>query len=259
MIVKKLLALVVGGAVVAAVAPALAQQDAETPPKLSWSFAGPFGAFDTAQLQRGYKIYHDVCSGCHSMSMVAFRNLTDPGGPGFTAAQAAALADSFKLSVADHFPDPQEAVISAFPLKPPDMSLIAKARGYTRGFPGFIFDFFTQYQEKGPDYIAALLKGYADAPPGFKVPDGTFYNKYFPGHNILMPQPLFPGAVTYDDGSPQTLEQYTQDVAAFLMWAAEPRLVQRKRIGFQVMIYLVVLTGLLYLTKKKVWREVEAH
>ena len=202
---------------------------------------------------------HDVCSGCHSMSMVAFRNLTDPGGPGFTAAQAAALADSFKLSVADHFPDPQEAVISAFPLKPPDMSLIAKARGYTRGFPGFIFDFFTQYQEKGPDYIAALLKGYADAPPGFKVPDGTFYNKYFPGHNILMPQPLFPGAVTYDDGSPQTLEQYTQDVAAFLMWAAEPRLVQRKRIGFQVMIYLVVLTGLLYLTKKKVWREVEAH
>jgi len=91
------------------------------------------------------------------------------------------------------------------------------------------------------------------------VPDGTFYNKYFPGHNILMPQPLFPGAVTYDDGSPQTLEQYAQDLAAFLMWAAEPRLVQRKRIGFQVMIYLVVLTGLLYLTKKKVWREVEAH
>jgi cytochrome c1 len=258
MIVKtKLLALLLAGAVLAS--PALAQLEAETPPKLSWSFAGPFGAFDTGQLQRGYKIYHDVCSSCHGMSMVAFRNLTDPGGPGFSEAQASALAAGLNLNIADHFPPPQDAVISAFPLKPPDMSLLAKARGYPRGFPGFIFDFFTQYQEKGPDYIAALLKGYTDAPAGFKVTDGTFYNKYFPGHNILMPQPLFPGAVTYDDGAPQTLEQYTQDVAAFLMWAAEPRLVERKRIGLQVIIYLLVLTGLLYLTKKKVWREVEAH
>lgn len=260
MIVKtKILAVLLAGAVAALAAPALAQQEAETPPKLSWTFAGPFGAFDTGQLQRGYKIYHDVCSSCHSMSMVAFRNLTDAGGPGFTTQQATSLADSFKLTIADHFPAPQDAVISAFPLKPPDMSLLAKARGFPRGFPGFILDFFTQYQEKGPDYIAALLKGYTDAPAGFKVTDGTFYNKYFPGHNILMPQPLFPGAVTYDDGAPQTLEQYTQDVAAFLMWAAEPRLVERKRIGLQVIIYLVVLSGLLFLTKRKVWHQVEAH
>jgi ubiquinol-cytochrome c reductase cytochrome b/c1 subunit len=260
MIVKtKILAVLLAGAVAALAAPALAQQEAETPPKLSWTFAGPFGAFDTGQLQRGYKIYHDVCSSCHSMSMVAFRNLTDAGGPGFTTQQATSLADSFKLTIADHFPAPPDAVISAFPLKPPDMSLLAKARGFPRGFPGFILDFFTQYQEKGPDYIAALLKGYTDAPPGFKVTDGTFYNKYFPGHNILMPQPLFPGAVTYDDGAPQTLEQYTQDVAAFLMWAAEPRLVERKRIGLQVIIYLVVLSGLLFLTKRKVWHQVEVH
>lgn len=260
MIVKtKILAVLLAGAVVALAAPALAQLEAETPPKLGWTFGGPFGAFDTEQLQRGYKIYHDVCSGCHSMSMVAFRNLTDAGGPSFTTAQATALADSFKLTLADHFPPPQDSVISAFPLKPPDMSLLAKARGFPRGFPGFILDFFTQYQEKGPDYIAALLKGYTDAPEGFKVTDGTFYNKYFPGHNILMPQPLFPGAITYDDGAPQTLEQYTQDVAAFLMWAAEPRLVERKRIGLQVIIYLVVLSGLLYLTKRKVWHQVEVH
>jgi ubiquinol-cytochrome c reductase cytochrome b/c1 subunit len=86
-----------------------------------------------------------------------------------------------------------------------------------------------------------------------------FYNKYFPSHNLAMPQPLFPGQVTYDDGSPQTVEQYSQDVAAFLMWAAEPHLDQRKRIGFQVMIYLIVFAGLLYFTKKKIWREAHAH
>ena len=116
---------------------------------------------------------------------------------------------------------------------------------------------FTQYQEDGVDYIAALLKGYENPPPGVTPPPGTFYNKYFPSHNLAMPQPLFAGQIMYEDGSPATLEQYSQDIAAFLMWAAEPRLVQRKRIGFQVMIYLIVLGGLLYLTKKKVWRAVE--
>jgi ubiquinol-cytochrome c reductase cytochrome b/c1 subunit len=139
------------------------------------------------------------------------------------------------------------------------MSVLAKARSYPRGFPGFVFDLFTQYQEQGPDYIAALLKGYDNPPAGVTVAPGTSYNKYFPSHSLGMPQPLFPGQVTYDDGSPQTLEQYSQDVAAFLMWAAEPHLDQRKRIGFQVMIYLIVLAGLLYFTKKKIWREAEVH
>jgi cytochrome c1 len=236
-----------------------AAQEAATPPKLSWSFAGPFGKYDVGQIQRGLKIYHDVCSNCHSLSLVAFRNLADPGGPGYSAAQAAALAAQYKLSPADHFPAPAEAIISAFAAKPPDMSVLAKARSYPRGFPGFVFDLFTQYQEQGVDYIAALLKGYDNPPAGVTVPAGTFYNKYFPSHNLAMPQPLFPGQVTYDDGSPQTVEQYSQDVAAFLMWAAEPHLDQRKRIGFQVMIYLIVLAGLLYFTKKKVWREVELH
>jgi cytochrome c1 len=248
--------------VTALAAPAIAQEGppAETPPKLSWSFAGPFGTYDTEQLQRGFKIYHDVCSNCHSMTMVTFRNLADPGGLGYSPEQAKALADGYKLAVADHLPSPQEAVVSAFPIKPPDMSVLAKARSYKRGFPGFIFDFFTQYQEGGVDYIAALLKGYENPPPGAAPPpSGTFYNKYFPSHNLAMPQPLFPGAVTYDDGAPQTLEQYSQDIAAFLMWAAEPHLDQRKRIGFQVMIYLIILAGLLYATKKKVWRTAEAH
>jgi ubiquinol-cytochrome c reductase cytochrome b/c1 subunit len=255
---RKLLALTLAGACVALVKPAAAQE-AATPTKLSWSFAGPFGKYDAGQIQRGLKIYHDVCSNCHSLSLVAFRNLADPGGPGYSAAQAAALAATYKLSAADHFPSPNEAVISAFAAKPPDMSVLAKARSYPRGFPGFVLDLFTQYQEQGPDYIAALMKGYENPPAGVTVPSGLFYNKYFPGHNLAMPQPLFPGQVTYDDGSPQTVEQYSQDIAAFLMWAAEPHLDQRKRIGFQVMIYLIVLAGLLYFTKKKIWREAHSH
>jgi cytochrome c1 len=113
----------------------------------------------------------------------------------------------------------------------------------------------TQYQEHGPDYIAALLKGYQEPPKDFKLPAGGNYNEYFPGHVIAMPPPLSAGQVTFDDGSPATLEQYSQDVAAFLMWAAEPHMVARKRIGFQVMIFLIVLAGLLYFTKKKVWSD----
>jgi ubiquinol-cytochrome c reductase cytochrome b/c1 subunit len=255
---RNLLAFVFAATCAALTGP-VAAKEAETPPKLQWSFAGPFGTYDQGQLQRGFKVYHDVCSNCHSLSLVAIRSLADPGGPGYSAAQAAAMAAQYKLAVADHFPSPPDAVVSAFPVKPPDMSVLAKARGYRRGFPGFVFDFFTQYQEQGVDYIAALLKGYENPPAGVTSPPGTFYNKYFPSYNIAMPQPLFPGQVTYEDGSPATLEQYSQDVAAFLMWAAEPKLDQRKRLGFQVMIYLIVLAGLLYFTKKKVWREAGLH
>ncbi|HEY1310856.1 MAG TPA: cytochrome c1, partial [Pseudolabrys sp.] len=158
---------------------------------------------------------------------------------------------------ADHFPSPFANELAAKAanggVAPPDMSTLAKARSYSRGFPWFVFDAFTQYQEQGPDYIAAILNGYVDPPKDFKLPDGGHYNEYFPGHNIAMPPPLQAGQITFDDGSPQTMQQYSKDVAAFLMWAAEPKLVQRKRTGFQVMIFLIVLTGLLYFTKKKVW------
>jgi ubiquinol-cytochrome c reductase cytochrome b/c1 subunit len=149
------------------------------------------------------------------------------------------------------------AAKATYGVAPPDMSTLAKARTYLRGFPRFIFDIFTQYQEEGPDYIAAILRGFRDPPPGFKLPPGGHYNVYFPGHNIAMPPPLTDGQVKYDDGSPETINQYSQDVAAFLMWAAEPDLEARKRIGFQVIIFLIVLTGLLYFTKKKIWHEVE--
>jgi ubiquinol-cytochrome c reductase cytochrome b/c1 subunit len=247
--------------------PASAAEEA-IPPKNQWSFAGPFGKFDQGQLQRGFKIYREVCQTCHGMQLLSFRNLAEPGGPGFSEAQAAAVAAEYKYKetndqgetveregrVADHFPPPSVRFPTA---TPPDLSVIAKARGFERGFLGGIFDFFTQYQEQGPDYIVAVLKGYENAPANVQLPPGASYNKYFPGHAIAMPQPLTDGRVTYTDGSPQTLDQYAKDVAAFLMWAAEPHLVDRKRMGLQVIVFLIVLSGLLYLTKKKIWREVE--
>jgi cytochrome c1 len=264
-----------------AAVPAFAQEGGNSvpptppPPAQSWSFAGPFGTYNQAQLQRGFKVYKEVCSNCHSMDYVAFRNLADPGGPGYNDGQVEALAATYKIKdvdeqgnpnersgrPADYFPSPFPNELAAKAanggVAPPDMSTLAKARTYQRGFPWFIFDFFTTYQEEGPDYIAALMTGFVPPPAGFKVPEGRHYNKYFPGHVIAMPPPLQDGQVTYDDGAPQTVEQYGKDVAAFLMWAAEPKLVQRHRIGFQVMIFLIVLSGLLYFTKKKVWHEVE--
>jgi cytochrome c1 len=253
-------------------------QEADEPPMQQWSFAGPFGQYDPEQLQRGFKIYREVCSTCHSLKLLSFRNLADPGGPAFTEAQAAAIAATFQVTdgpndqgqmfqrpgkISDYFPPPfpndQAARAALGGGLPPDMSTLAKARGYERGFPWFIFEAFTQYQEGGPDYIHAILNGYTDPPAGFVLPPGAHYNKYFPGHAIAMPKPINDGQVQYTDGTPATVDQYGRDVAAFLMWASEPKLDERKRLGFQVMIYLIVLSGLLYFTKKKVWHEVELH
>ncbi len=253
-------------------------QEADAPPRQTWSFHGPFGTYDQAQLQRGFKIYREVCSSCHSLKLLAFRNLADPGGPGFTEAQAAAVAATFQVTagpndqgqmfqrpgqIADYFPPPfanDEAARAAFGGKlPPDMSVLAKARSYEAGFPWFIVDAFTAYQEDGPDYIHAIVTGYTDPPAGFTLPPGGQYNKYFPGHAIGMPKPLSDGQVEYTDGTPTTVDQYGKDVAAFLMWAAEPTLDARKRLGFQVMVFLIVFTGLLYFTKKRVWHAVEHH
>ena len=260
-------------------APALqsaSAQEAENPPRQIWSFHGPFGMYDPAQLQRGFKIYREVCSTCHSLKLLAFRNLADPGGPGFTEAQAETIASSYQVTdgpndkgemfqrpgkLADHFPPPfpndQAARAALGGGLPPDMSVLAKARSFEVGFPWFIFNAFTQYQEQGPDYIYGILVGYEDPPAGVTVPPGTFYNKYFPmPHFIAMPKPLSDGQVEYTDGTPTTVDQYAKDISAFLMWAAEPKLDERKRLGFQVFVFLIVLTGLLYFTKKKVWHDV---
>jgi cytochrome c1 len=254
---------------------AASAQEAEAPPRQHWSFHGPFGTYDTAQLQRGFKIYREVCSNCHSLKLLAFRNLADPGGPSFSEAQAASIASEYQVNdgpndkgemfqrpgkLADHFPPPfandQAARAAMGGGLPPDMSVLAKARGYEAGFPWFIVDAFTQYQEDGPDYIHAILIGYEKPPADAALPPGSQYNKYFPGHAIAMPPPLSDGQVEYTDGTPTTVDQYAKDVAAFLMWAAEPKLDERKRVGFQVFVFLIVLSGLLYFTKKKVWYDV---
>jgi len=162
------------------------------------------------------------------------------------------LSDTFPAP----FPNDQTARTAMGGKLPPDMSTLAKARSYEWGFPQFVIDAFAMYQEDGPDYIHAILNGYTDPPAGFVLPPGGQYNKYFPGHAIGMPKPLSDGQVEYTDGTPTTVDQYGRDVAAFLMWAAEPTLNARKRLGFQVMSFLIVFTGLLYFTKKRVWHAV---
>lgn len=244
------------------------------PEQMDWSFAGPFGKYDKGQLQRGLKVYTEVCSACHSMNLVAFRTLEELG---YSEAQVKAFAANYEVTdgpnadgemftrtavPSDHFPSPfpnKEAAAAANGgAAPPDFSLIAKARGVTRGFPTFVFDIFTQYQQGGPDYIHALLTGYQEPPEGVEVAEGTHYNPYFiAGQALAMAQPISDGQVTYDDGSPETLDQYSRDVSAFLMWAAEPHLEDRKRMGFMVMIFLAIFTALIYLTKKSVYANKE--
>jgi ubiquinol-cytochrome c reductase cytochrome b/c1 subunit len=272
--VSTVIALMVAGALFAGSSQdARAEDHQAAPPSQNWSFAGPLGTFDRGSLQRGLKVYKEVCSACHSLNYIAFRNLADAGGPGYSVAQAAAFASDYKIKdgpndqgdmferpgrSADYFPAPfaneQAARAANGGAAPPDLSLITKARSYPRGFPQFIFDFFTQFQEQGPNYVDGLLQGYEEkAPAGFALPEGSYYNKYFPGHAIKMPKPLSDGQVTFDDGSPATVAQYAKDVTTFLMWTAEPHMEARKRLGLQVFVFLILFAGLMYFTKKKVW------
>jgi len=281
MTVKRSIPVLIAAAGLLALAgrPAVAQEhESPEPPALKWSFAGPLGKFDRGQLQRGFKVYREVCGNCHSLSYISFRNLAEPGGPEFSVAQAQTVAGEYKVKdgpndqgemfdrpgrLADYFPPPfpndAAARASNGGALPPDMSVIAKARTYERGFPRFLLDVVTQYQEQGVDYIAALLKGYEKMPAGMQMAPGMMYNKYFPGHGIAMPPPISDGQVSYDDGAPVTIDQYARDVSAFLAWTAEPHLEDRKRTGLKVMIFLVILSGLLYFTKKRVWHAVQLH
>jgi ubiquinol-cytochrome c reductase cytochrome b/c1 subunit len=257
--------------------PAIAAEAEQRIEAQRWSFAGIFGHYDRAQLQRGYQIYKEVCSSCHAMKYVAFRNLGEEGGPEFSEAEVAALAAEVQVldgpddagdmverpgRPADRFPSPfandNAARASNGGALPPDLSVIAKARSYHRGFPGWFIDLFTGYQEHGADYVYSLLIGYEEAPADMTMAAGMSYNAAFPGHQIAMPAPLSEEVVEYTDGTPMTVEQYARDFSAFAMWAAEPHLEARKRIGFQTMIFLVIFAALLYLTKQKLWARV-AH
>ena len=244
------------------------------PVEMDWTFAGPVGTYDRGQLQRGLKVYKEVCAACHSMKLVAFRTLEDLG---YSEGQVRALAAEYEVQdgpnadgemftrpaiLSDHFPSPfpndEAAAAANGGAAPPDLSLMAKARTVERGFPTFVFDIFTQYAEGGPDYVHALLTGYDETPPeGMEIAEGTYYNPYFvAGKSLAMPKPINDDAVVYDDGTPQTVDQYSRDVSAFLMWAAEPHLEARKLIGFRVVIFLVLFAGLIYLTKRKIWASI---
>ena len=249
--------------------------DTPKPPAQKWSFSGPFGIFDRAQLQRGFQVYREVCSSCHSMS-IPFRNLGEAGGPEFTEAQVKALAAEYKVSdgpnddgnmferpgqpsdkIPYNFANPQQAAAANNGALPPPMRLLVKARSYERGFPLWLIDVATQYQEQGQDYIYALLNGYDAAPKDMVIDAGQNYNTYMPGHKIAMAKPLNDGQVTYTDGSPQTVDQYSRDIVAFLSWTADPSLEERKKLGFRVLIFLGVLLGLLLYVKKKLWSELD--
>jgi ubiquinol-cytochrome c reductase cytochrome c1 subunit len=269
---KKLISLAIAGLVLAGVsgvAHAEGQWDAK---HIGYSFEGPFGKFDRQQLQRGYKVYKEVCSACHSMSLVSFRNLSEAGI--FTDEEVKALAATFTYKAdpdesgevkerpglsSDHFKPPYEneqaARASNGGAYPPDMSLLARSR------PGW-FGTFNQLWNGigGPQYIYSVVTGYSEPLTEElkkEQPEGKYYNPYFGnGHWIGMPAPLADGAVTFDDGAKNDIDSTARDVSAFLAWAADPHMEERKRLGFMVMLYLAVFAGLLYLVKKKVWADV---
>lgn len=256
---------------------ALAQDHGTTtiePQFENWSFGGVFGTYDQNQLQRGFQVFREVCSSCHAAHLISFRNLSEEGGPHYSEGQIKALAAEYTITdpdapggertgvSSDRWPSPfaseQDARDANGGALPPDFSVLAKARGMHQPFPDWFFNYFTAYQEGGADYIHNLMINYHDeAPEGVEIPDGKYYNAFFAGNAISMPPPLSDGLVTYDDETvPMTVEQYSEDVAAFMMWMADPHLVSRKETGFRVLMFLFLFAGLMYLTKRKLWSNV---
>ena len=228
--------------------------------KIDWSFKGLFGKFDRGSLQRGYQVYSEVCAGCHSMKYLSYRNLSEKGGPEFSVEQVKAIASSFEVTdgpnedgdmfvrpakLSDKFVMPYENEKAAQAANggayPPDMSVLAKARS------------------GGADYLYSLLLGYEAPPSGTTLDEGVYYNKYMYGNNIRMAKPLDDGLVEYSDGTTASEEQMAKDVVTFLMWAAEPHLESRHKMGFKAIVYLIILTILVYFSMKKIWSRIETE
>ena len=257
--------------------PALAAGEAVHIERQAWSFSGPFGVFDENQLQRGFQVFREVCAACHGARLLAFRNLSQSGGPGFSEAQVRALAAEYRIAdehaetglrpavPADRWPNPfpsdRDARDANQGVLPPDLSVMAKARTIETPFPWWILNYFTGYQEGGADYLHALLTGYHDeAPEGVVLGDGQYYNDAFPGHAIAMPPPLFDEQIGYADPEfPQSVDQYSRDVTAFLMWVAEPHLMERRDAGFRVILFLLLFTGLMWMVKERLWAPIHHH
>jgi ubiquinol-cytochrome c reductase cytochrome c1 subunit len=246
-------AVIAVGLVAGPTAPADAAEGVAVPAQ-NWSFDGVFGTFDRASAQRGFQVYKNVCAGCHSLKFIHFRNLADLG---FSEDEVKAIAAEYTVMdgpndegemferaalPSDRFPSPfandQAARAGNNGALPPDLSLIVEARA------------------GASDYIYALLTGYQEPPEGVTVATGMNYNAYFPGHQIAMAQPLYGDDVEYADGTAATIEQEARDVTTFLTWAAEPMLEDRKRMGVMAILFLIVMTGLLYASKRKIWAAV---
>ncbi len=230
------------------------------PIKVNWSFKGLTGKFDRAALQRGFQVYKEVCSSCHSMQYLSYRNLGEPGGPEFSQVEVKAIAASIEIEdgpdsqgemfirpgrPSDKFKSPYPNVEASTAANggayPPDMSVLVKAR------PG------------GANYIYSVLVGYEDPPPNITLDDGVYYNKYMVGNKIKMSAPLSEGIVEYADGTTASVEQMAKDVTTFLSWAAEPELEQRHKTGIKVIIYLILLTVLVYLSMRKIWSRIDSE
>ena len=230
------------------------------PIKVNWSFKGITGKFDRPSLQRGFQVYKEVCSSCHSMQYLSYRNLGEPGGPEFSEEEVKAIAASFEVtdgpdSQGEMFTRPgrpSDMFVSPHPNKeaataanggayPPDMSVLVKAR------------------KGGANYIYSVLVGYEDPPPGVKLDQGVYYNKYMIGNKIKMPNNLEDGLVEYADGTESTVDQMAKDVTTFLAWSAEPELEERHKLGVKVLIYLILLTILVYLSMKKIWSRIDSE
>ena len=228
--------------------------------KTDWSFKGLFGKFDRGSLQRGYQVYTEVCAACHSMKYLSYRNLAEKGGPEFSEAEVKAIAASFEVTdgpnsdgemfirpgkPSDKFVMPYENVKAAEAANggayPPDMSVLVKARG------------------DGVDYIYSLLQGYEEPPTSVTLDDGVHYNKYMYGNKIKMAAPLSDDLIEYGDGTKASVEQMSKDVTTFLMWAAEPHLEARHQMGFKAIVYLIILTTLVYFSMKKIWSRVKSE
>ena len=220
----------------------------------SWSFSGPFGTYDKAAMQRGLQVYSEVCAGCHSMKLIAFRNLADLG---YNDAEIKAIASQYEVQdgpnddgdmfmrpaiPADRIPAPYANDNAARSgnngALPPDLSLIAKAR------------------PNGADYLYSLLSGYKDVPDGKDVPEGLYYNTAYPGHLIAMPQPLYGDDVSFSDGSQTTIEAVSADLTQFLVWAAEPKMEVRKRVGVATVFFLSIFVVVSYFAKRRIWSDV---
>ena len=234
--------------------------EAIKPMKVDWTFKGLTGKFDRASLQRGFQVYKEVCSSCHSMKYLSYRNLGQPGGPEFTEEEVKAIAASFEITdgpdsqgemftrpgrPADKFlnpyPNDEAAKAANGGAYPPDMSVLVKA------------------SKGGANYIYSVLLGYEEKPESVILDEGVYYNKYMAGQKIKMPKVLSDGLVEYADGTVSSEAQMAKDVTTFLAWAAEPELEERHKTGVKVIIYLVLLTVLVYLSMKKIWSRVDTE